>query len=80
MDPEDWKVHDIARIVAAVVEHVQDGDIILMHDIYSSSVDAAIQIVDALLGKGYCFVTVEDLLRRSGTEPQKGQIYHSAYF
>ena len=80
VDPEDWKDHDIARIVAAVVEHVQDGDIILMHDIYSSSVDAAIQIVDALLGKGYCFVTVEDLLRRSGTEPQKGQIYHSAYF
>ena len=80
VDPEDWKNHDIARIVAAVVEHVQDGDIILMHDIYSSSVDAAIQIVDALLGKGYCFVTVEDLLRRSGTEPQKGQIYHSAYF
>ena len=66
VDPEDWKDQDVGRIVAGVVEHVQDGDIILMHDLYGSSVDAAVQIVDALLGKGYCFVTVEDLLAKFG--------------
>ena len=77
MDPEDWKDDDVGRIVAGVVEHVQDGDIILMHDLYGSSVDAAVQIVDALLGKGYCFVTVEDLLVRNGIEAQDGVIYRS---
>ena len=77
VDPEDWKDQDVGRIVAGVVEHVQDGDIILMHDLYSSSVDAAVQIVDALLGKGYCFVTVEDLLARNGIEAQDGVIYRS---
>ena len=77
VDPEDWKDEDVGRIVASVVEHVQDGDIILMHDLYPSSVDAAIQIVDALLGKGYCFVTVEELLTWNGVSPQKGEIYYS---
>ena len=77
VDPEDWKDHDVARIVAAVVEHVEDGDIILMHDLYDSSVDAAVQIVDALLSKGYCFVTVEDLLAWNGVEPQNGELYSS---
>ena len=77
VDPEDWKDQDVGRIVAGVVEHVQDGDIILMHDLYGSSVDAAVQIVDALLEKGYCFVTVEDLLARNGIEAQDGVIYRS---
>ena len=77
VDPEDWKDQDVGRIVAGVVEHVQDGDIILMHDLYGSSVDAAVQIVDVLLGKGYCFVTVEDLLARNGIEAQDGVIYRS---
>ncbi len=70
VDPEDWKDQDVGRIVAGVVEHVQDGDIILMHDLYGSSVDAAVQIVDALLGKGYCFVTVDELLANSNPEIQ----------
>ena len=77
VDPEDWKDHDVGRIVAGVVEHVQDGDIILLHDLYSSSVDAAVQIVDALQGKGYCFVTVDELLARNGITPQKGEVYRS---
>ena len=34
VDPEDWKDSDADRIVAAVLEHVEDGDIILMHDLY----------------------------------------------
>ena len=75
VDPEDWKDHDVSRIVAGVVEHVQDGDIILMHDIYDSTVDAAVQVVDALLGRGYCFVTVEELLARGGVSPENGEIY-----
>ena len=79
VDPEDWKDHDVARIVAGVVEHVQDGDIILMHDLYDSSVDAAIQIVDALLAKGYCFVTAEDLFAWTQITPQKGTAYRSAH-
>lgn len=78
VDPEDWKDEDVDRIVAAVVEHVSDGDIILMHDLFPSSVEAALRIVDDLLGKGYCFVTVEQLLVQRGVTPEAGVCYRRA--
>ena len=77
VDPEDWKDHNAARIAAAVTEQVKDGDIILLHDIYHSSVDAAVQIVDELLRRGFCFVTVEDLLAWKGISPESGAVYRS---
>ena len=77
VDPEDWKDRDTDRVVAAVLEHVQDGDIILMHDIYDSSVDAALRIVDALTSQGYVFVTVEQLMNLRGVEPECGVCYRA---
>ena len=53
------------------------GDIILLHDIYPSSVEAALQIVDALEAEGYWFVTVEELLELNGIQPQAGAMYRS---
>ncbi len=75
VDPEDWKDKDIDRIVAAVTEHVSDGDIILLHDLFPSSAQAALRIVDALLARGYCFVTVEQLMAERGVTPEAGARY-----
>ena len=75
VDPEDWKDDDVERIVAAVMEHVGDGDIILLHDIYHSSVEAAVRIVDLLLDQGYVFMTVEQLLEYRGITPENGCVY-----
>ena len=41
---------------------MKEGDIILMHDIYESSVEAALEIVDILQAQGYEFVTADKLL------------------
>lgn len=75
VDPEDWKDDDVDRIVAAVVEHVSDGDIILLHDLFPSSGQAALTIVDTLLEKGFCFVTVEQLMEARGVTPEAGARY-----
>jgi len=75
VDPEDWKDRNVERIVSAVVNRTGDGDIILMHDIYDSSVDAALEIVDTLLDRGFCFVTVEQLMELRRVEPQRGVLY-----
>lgn len=75
VDPEDWKDEDVDRVVAAVVEHVSDGDIILLHDLFPSSARAALRIVDALLDQGYCFVTVEQLMAERGITPEAGKRY-----
>ncbi len=78
LDPEDWKDRDTQRVVEEVLSRVKDGDILLFHDIYDSSVDAVIQITDALLEQGYCFGTVEQLLNAGGTPVEKGKIYRSS--
>ena len=45
-----------------VVTDTEENDIILMHDCYGTSVEAALQIVDILQERGYEFVTVDELL------------------
>ena len=75
VDPEDWKDDNIDRIISAVVDHASDGDIILLHDLYLSSAQAALRIVDELTAKGYCFVTVEQLMEERGITPEAGVRY-----
>lgn len=75
VDPEDWSDRDTARQVSAILDKVQDGDIILLHDIYPASVDAALQVVDALMAQGFHFVTVEQLFAIRGRTPENGKVY-----
>ena len=62
VDPLDWNTDNTDKVVQKVVTSVTEGDIILLHDPYASSVKAALQIVDILDKKGYDFVTVDRLL------------------
>ena len=62
VDSLDWTTENVDKTVKRVVKDVEEGDIILMHDIYASSVEAALRIVDILQEKGYEFVTVDELL------------------
>lgn len=77
VDPRDWAVHDAAAVEAAVISQVQDGDVILLHDLSDSSVDAALSIIDRLHEEGFTFVTASRLaqLRRTAIKP--GQTYLS---
>ena len=77
VDPEDWSDHNVERQVAAVVNGVKDGDIILLHDIYYASVETALQVVDELLKRGYRLVTVEELFAIRGATPKAGCEYRS---
>ena len=75
VDPEDWSDRDSDRQTAAILDHVTDGSIILLHDIYASSVETALRVVDSLMAKGYKFVTVEELFALRGVTPENGVEY-----
>ena len=75
VDPRDWATSDTAAIDAAVVERVQDGDVVLLHDMSTSSVDAALRIVDHLQAKGFTFVTVSELARIRNVTIKPGETY-----
>lgn len=79
VDPEDWKVLNTEKVVEHVCSHVQNGDIVLLHDFYPTSVAAALEIVDRLRAEGYEFVTVRDLFALHGTEAQAGRLYRNAW-
>lgn len=61
VDPRDWSVLNTDSVTCHIVNNTSEGDIILLHDIFETSVDAAMNVIDILQQKGYEFVTVEEL-------------------
>lgn len=62
VDPLDWTTENEDEIVNKVVTDVRENDMILLHDCYKSSVNAALRIIDLLQKEGYEFVTVDELI------------------
>ena len=75
VDPRDWATSDTASIENNVLNSVSDGDIILLHDMSDSSVDAALDIVDRLTERGFRFATVSQLAAMRGYRLQPGKVY-----
>lgn len=75
VDPRDWATRDAHAVEQAVLRKVQDGDIILLHDMSDSSVRAALDIVDALQSRGFTFVTASRLARLRGARLRPGEAY-----
>ena len=86
VDSEDWKHKytsgssaakkqaQLDIIVENVMSHVEDGSIILMHDIYENTYLAFRIIIEQLHKDGYTFVTVSELL---GDSIRSGAKFHS---
>ena len=77
VDPRDWESRDAEKVTRAILDCVEPNSIILLHDIYSTSVDAALRVVDRLQEEGYWFVTVEELLWLNGVTPEAGRMYRT---
>lgn len=79
IDTLDWKTKSKKDTVKAVLKKAGDGDIVLMHDIHTWSVDAAIEIIPKLIKKGYQLVTVSEMAAARGVELENGKTYFSFY-
>ena len=75
IDTLDWKTRNARITVDMVMKNVDDGDIILMHDIHTESVDAAIELIPKLLEKGYQLVTVSELAAYKNVTLENGEKY-----
>ena len=75
VDTEDWKSRNVDSILDIVLRQAGDGDILLLHDCYPTSVTAALEIVDRLQPRGVQFVTVEELFAVKGVQPACGTLY-----
>ncbi len=75
IDTLDWETQDVQQTVDAIMSQVQDGSIILMHDIFQASVEAAELVIPQLIEQGYKLVTVHELAKAHGIELQTGIAY-----
>ena len=85
LDSEDWRYKSRAdeataeeniRIIADnILSSVKDGDIILMHEIYRNSYEAACIVIDTLSEQGYEFVTVSEIFGEENL--MAGEIYYN---
>jgi len=71
VDPLDWKVRNASHVQSEILRQTVPGSIILSHDIHKSTIDAMPATLDALLAKGYKFVTVSELLAMDKPVPAK---------
>jgi peptidoglycan/xylan/chitin deacetylase (PgdA/CDA1 family) len=62
VDTLDWKLRNAEKVRDYIVENAKDGDIILLHDIHSTSVDGVIMAIDILKNDGYEFVSLDELM------------------
>ena len=63
VDTLDWKYRDANATYQNSIDQIEDGSIVLFHDIYYASIDAAIRMADELYMRGYLLLSVKELAR-----------------
>lgn len=76
IDTLDWDHKDANQIYEIIMEEVEDGEIILCHDLYGSTVDAMERVIPELISRGYQLVTVSELLSHSEKPVTAGNVYY----
>lgn len=77
IDTLDWKTRNAQSTINSVLGKVKDGDIILMHELYTATAEATESLVPALTAQGFQLVTVSELAYYKGTPLNAGQLYYS---
>lgn len=75
IDTLDWQTHDANNTYQVVMNNVSDGDIILMHDIHTESIDASLKLIPALIDAGYKLVTLSEMAEAKGVQLQGDSAY-----
>jgi len=74
---ERWH-SDLLKVANSVLDYVQDGDIVLMHDLYSFTQDLADAVIEELHHQGWQLVTVSELFEAKGAQLEPGVVYRCA--
>jgi len=78
LDPVDWvEGVSASKVSQRVLKNVKEGDIILLHDLYPQSGQAAATILKELTERGFSFVTVDELITHYSTKIEPGSVYES---
>ena len=78
IDPYDWRDRNADTVYQRIMAQAHDGGIVLLHDLYPTSIEGGLRAMDSLKEQGYTFVTVSELFRRRGVYLENGVVYSSS--
>lgn len=76
LDTEDWKDKNAERITQYILDNVHDGAIILLHDLYETSIDGTLKAMEILEQEDYAFVTIDEMVELKQIEMTKEKSYY----
>ena len=76
VDTLDWEVKDTEAVKNYILNMAKDGEIILLHDIHETTVQAVLQVIPELVNRGYQLVTVSEMATARGVTLENGQKYY----
>ena len=76
VDTRDWEQKDMTFVKNYVLNAAKDGEIILLHDIHETTVQAVLQVIPELVNRGYQLVTVSEMAAARGVTLENGQKYY----
>ena len=77
IDTNDWLYRDANKVAKHILEKVKDGDIVLMHDTYSETVEAIKIALPELIARGYKITTVSQLAKEKKVQLTAHVVYTS---
>ena len=75
VDTLDWKTRNTQSTIDSVMKNLKDGDIVLMHDFHSQTIDAALELIPKLEEEGYQLVTVSEMAAAKKQDLKDGTAY-----
>ena len=75
IDTKDWDTRDAKKTANTVIKKAFNGGIALMHDLYSSNIEALKIMLPELEAKGYKFVTISEMSEGFGVTLENGKAY-----
>lgn len=79
IDTLDWSTRSSHSTVSTILSCVEDGDIILMHDLYEETTEAALDVIPELINRGYQLVTMSELAYYRDFELENGMLVINLY-
>ncbi|MBE6155695.1 MAG: hypothetical protein E7164_02955 [Firmicutes bacterium] len=76
LDTNDWRYRDVQYIIDYVLNNYSDGSIVLFHDTYQTSIDAAVALIDTLYLLDVQVLSITDLANLKGINLQLHEMYY----
>ncbi len=75
VDTLDWQSRDSQKVCDNIINSAKDGAIILLHDLYQTSVDGALCAIDKLQEQGYAFVSIDEMIKLKNIDLKTNTAY-----